>query len=123
MDLSPYRWRNRLLLVFASPASGQEYEKQRRLLKGSEPGFEDRDLLLGEFPGRETGRLNGTPIPAVDERKLRDGFGVRDDGFVVLLVGKDGGEKFRSGSPVPAQEVFRRVDAMPMRRREMGGRG
>lgn len=40
--------------------------------------------------------------------------------FAVLLVGKDGGEKHRWTTPVLMKEIFGLVDAMPMRRREMG---
>lgn len=36
-----------------------------------------------------------------------------------VLVGRDGGVKVRSDEPVPTPDLFARVDAMPMRRREM----
>jgi hypothetical protein len=39
--------------------------------------------------------------------------------FLVVLIGKDGKEKLRSGVPMPPQELFAIVDAMPMRRAEM----
>jgi hypothetical protein len=32
VDLSTYKWKNRLLLIFAAP--GEEYEEQLRLLGG-----------------------------------------------------------------------------------------
>jgi hypothetical protein len=38
-------------------------------------------------------------------------------------VGRDGGEKLRSAEPVAPEELFDLVDAMPMRRREMRGKG
>ncbi len=118
MDLSFYKWKNRLLLLFAPSASDEKYEEQIRLLEGLEAEFEDRDLLLGKFLEVETGELDGA-IPPEDAAKQRDAFSVEPDGFVVLLIGKDGTEKFRTGEPVPAEEIFRRIDAMPMRRREM----
>lgn len=49
----------------------------------------------------------------------RDRFRVEPDTLAVLLVGKDGTVKHRSGEPVGPEEVFSLVDAMPMRRREM----
>ena len=113
MDLSSYKWKNRLLLIFAPSAFEGMYKEQLRLLEGLKPEFEERDLLLGEFPEDEAGELNAA--------KLRDEFNVVPDGFTVLLVGKDGSEKFRSEDPVSAEEIFRRIDAMPMRRREMRG--
>jgi hypothetical protein len=90
-------------------------------LRYLEPEFEDRDLLLGKFLEGEAGELDGTPVSAEDAAKLRDEFDVEPDSFAVLLVGKDGTEKFRAGEPVPAEEIFRRIDAMPMRKREMRG--
>ena len=46
-------------------------------------------------------------------------MGVGDEWFAVVLVGRHGGTRFRSGEPVPAPHLFTRIDAMPMRRREM----
>jgi hypothetical protein len=39
-----------------------------------------------------------------------------------VLVGKDGGEKFRSTEPVLAEKLFDLIVAMPMRRREVRAR-
>lgn len=39
--------------------------------------------------------------------------------FSVVLIGKDGGEKLRRTTPLPPEELFAVVDAMPMRRAEM----
>ena len=121
MDLSFYKWKNRLLLVFASSTAEESYEEQLRLLEGPESEFEERDLLPGFF--HEVGKLAGVSVPQEDVAKVRERFSIDPDGFVVLLVGKDGGEKFRAEEPVPAEEIFRRIDAMPMRRREMRERG
>lgn len=116
MDLSSYKWKNRLLLVFAPSTSG-ECEDQLRRLEGLERDFEERDLLLGKLLERDDGELDGTTVPSEEMVKLREGFTV--EGFAVILVGKDGTEKFRSEEPVAPEEIFRRIDAMPMRRREM----
>jgi hypothetical protein len=92
-------------LIF-TPSESREYEKQRDLFRGHEPGFEDRDLTISLFPED-------------DGAEMRDRYGVKPGSFVVVLVGRDGGEKFRSEEPVSAQELFDRIDTMPMRRREM----
>ena len=41
------------------------------------------------------------------------------DDFTCMLVGKDGGVKLSSDTPVPAERLSDVIDAMPMRRREM----
>lgn len=41
------------------------------------------------------------------------------DGFKVRLIGKDGGEKLSSTTPVTMPELFAVIDQMPMRQREM----
>ncbi len=45
---------------------------------------------------------------------LRDG-----QGFQVLLIGKDGGIKMRSATPVAAEDILSLIDSMPMRQQEM----
>ena len=44
---------------------------------------------------------------------------LRDIGFSVLLIGKDGGEKLRVNEVPDLQAIYAVVDAMPMRSREM----
>ena len=39
--------------------------------------------------------------------------------FTVILIGKDGGEKFRSSSILSTSRLFAMVDAMPMRQAEI----
>jgi len=42
--------------------------------------------------------------------------------FSVVLIGKDGGEKFQQTTPLAPAELFALVDAMPMRQAEMNER-
>jgi hypothetical protein len=47
-------------------------------------------------------------------------YGVERDEFVVILIGKDGGEKLRkTGEILPTDLLFATIDAMPMRQREI----
>jgi hypothetical protein len=39
--------------------------------------------------------------------------------FTVVLIGKDGSEKFRSHEPVGPAQLFALIDAMPMRQAEL----
>jgi hypothetical protein len=63
----------------------------------------------------------GTPLDTTSIERRRRRYEVPDDGFAVVLVGKDGTEKRRDLSPVPVAPIFETIDAMPMRQREMRG--
>lgn len=80
------------------------------MLAGYESGIEERDLLVIPHFENDAGE---------EATSLRDRFDVGSGMFTAVLVGKDGGEKFRSRNPIPPQDLFERIDAMPMRRREM----
>jgi hypothetical protein len=90
--LSEHKWRDRLFIVFAPGEDDASLEEQKRLLEKHEPGFEERDLIPKYILG--------------------------GDSFATILVGKDGTEKARFERPVEAEELFRRIDEMPMRKRE-----
>ena len=100
---------NRRLLVFAPSAGHEAYARQLQLLEGREPGCQDRDLLTEPF------FEDGSDGSAA----ARSRFRVEGGAFVAVLVGRDGGEKFRSAEPVPPEKLFDLIDAMPMRRREV----
>ena len=91
-DLEPYRWRQRVLVISAPSPTDPRLTAMRRDLKESSCSLKERDLVVLE-------RL-GAP------------------GFLVRLLGKDGGEKLRRETPVPVDEILALIDAMPMRREE-----
>ncbi|MGI4790057.1 MAG: DUF4174 domain-containing protein [Janthinobacterium lividum] len=112
-DLSRYRDKNRLLLVFAPSLSDVRWKKQNALLDNSAVAFKDRDLL--RFDYLEKG---GTPGKA-----LRLRYGVKPGQFRVLLIGKDGHVASEGPSPIGLNELTEQIDRMPMRRDEMRQRG
>ena len=100
--LDPYRWQARPILVFAQ-------EGDPRLTAQIEAFAEVRDGL------RERRNLVVVDINAASALRAR----FSPDGFTVVLVGLDGGEKARETGVVPGDVFAGRIDAMPMRRREL----
>ncbi len=119
--LRPFRGRNRLLVLLAPALQSPAYQAQLDQFNGVEDACRERDLLLGHvfFDGQS--RVGTTPLDAAGARDLRAHFGVKDDDFMAILVGKDGTEKRRYSAPVAARAVFEAIDAMPMRQQEMEG--
>jgi len=126
-DLRSFEYARRPLLVFA-PLEHPGLVEQDRLLGEENAGLIDRDMVIVTVASnaggsvRHPARDEGRRISAEDARALRDRFGVPVDDFAVVLVGKDGTEKKRWDEPVEMEPVFELIDAMPMRRREMGER-
>ena len=58
------------------------------------------------------------PVAIKDAPELRRRFHL-PEGFCVVLIGKDGGQKASWQKIVRPEEVYRSIDEMPMRRREM----
>lgn len=118
IDLTPYRWENRLVLIFAPTTTDTALTSQLATFEGREAASVDRDLLLGYFPAGAAGSFSGEPVAASAGKTLREELGVAADGFTVLLIGKDGGVKLRSAKPLSADTIFATIDSMPMRQQE-----
>ena len=56
-------------------------------------------------------------VSAPGGSQLREALQI--DGFEIVLIGKDGGVKLRSKTPLDVETLYAVIDAMPMRRREM----
>ncbi|MDO6442873.1 DUF4174 domain-containing protein [Marinobacter sp. 2_MG-2023] len=111
--LNDYRWKNRLILVQAASENGGEIET----LRGVRAKVDDRDIVW--FVSTGSGVVSNqqsvssslkSDVKAMLEESRSDGQ--------VLLIGKDGGIKSRD-SYLDLDAIFRRIDAMPMRAREM----
>ena len=118
LDLASYRWENRLVLIFASTTNDATLQEQLHTFGWRDPEVVDRDLILGYFPITEIGSFGGEPIAASAGAALREKFDIAADSFTVLLIGKDGGVKMRSATPLTADKIFATIDSMPMRQQE-----
>ncbi|RSK51479.1 DUF4174 domain-containing protein [Hymenobacter rigui] len=109
--VSAARWQWRILLLCAPEPDNAALLRQRRLLAPVQPQLTARDLLVREVVYDQ--------LSAADLRYLRERLGVKTSGFVVLLLGKDGGVKRRETTPLLPAQLFSTIDAMPMRQQEM----
>lgn len=115
----------RPLLIFAPSASDARLQQQLKAFDPHTPDFRERDVLVvvNTKDGKPVNpsalqSLRTTKLDAAESEKLRHRFNISDDSFVVLLVGKDGGEKYRSENIVTVATLNHKIDAMPMRRAE-----
>ncbi len=107
-EFSDRQWQNRLLVIFADEESDLRLDEQRREMGPMIAQMRDRDVMMVEIVGQDP---------------LRETLGVGNEGFHVVLVGKDGGVKLRSEAPVRGARIVSLIDSMPMRQDEVKRRG
>ena len=105
--LDDLRLKSRVLVVVA-PGEDSSATEQRQIYRTSEQGMSERAIVLVEALG------DGDRA-----RQIRMRLGADGNRFQVYLIGKDGHTAFSSKAPVPADDLFAKVDAMPMRQQEM----
>lgn len=116
----------RPLLVFAPSATPLVIE-QLQALTHSIPDLRDRDVLIVPLLLNEDHKPIGavlTPaiigsMSAAEQAAARRRFHIQPNKFTVILIGKDGGEKLRSHTPISLDTLRSTIDAMPMRQEEM----
>ncbi|MEM6667347.1 MAG: DUF4174 domain-containing protein [Pseudomonadota bacterium] len=116
--LDQYRWETRPLVIFAPAADDLLLVEQRALLIAEISGLKDRDMNVVAVIGEERAISELGPQPAATAAAFRARFKVPTDQFMVILVGKDGQEKYRAPVTIPGSILFDIIDAMPMRQRE-----
>jgi hypothetical protein len=113
--LAGHRWHDRIVLVFADAPGEPALLRQRETFARNEVGLRRRDTIVVEIVG-------GRASPGFDGPALRQMMD-RDQGFLVVLIGKDGGVKVRSETVLPIGRLFATIDAMPMARAEAAKAG
>ncbi|WP_299045566.1 DUF4174 domain-containing protein [uncultured Tateyamaria sp.] len=104
-DLSEFVWEKRPIVVFADSPNDPNFRQQIDFLEARAEELAERDVVV----------LTDTD-PSVDSA-LRVKF--RPRGFMLVLVGKDGGVKLRKPFPWDVRELTRTIDKMPIRQREI----
>ena len=96
----PYRQ----LLIFDNDTSLSLVQQQMQLLNQEVMAIKERDIQ----------------IKIVDkDNPLYKKYNAKPALFTVLLIGKDGGEKYRTNTLLEPKQLFALVDAMPLRKDEM----
>lgn len=113
--LKNYTWQNRVLLVIADTQKNTNFKEQQHILTQRQTQLQDRDLEILYLPLNE--------VSQADKTFLIEQFNIQEKIFCAILIGKDGGEKLRSAKPLPVDNLFETIDAMPMRKQEMKKNG
>jgi len=108
----------RPFLIFSAKPDDPALLAQLHKLKDAAPGLTSREVLLIAIPfdNPSPTETNLTPSEALAARRR---FHVAPTEFTVILLGKDGGEKFRSRNPVSFDKLRDLIDSMPMRQGEI----
>ncbi|NIZ14989.1 DUF4174 domain-containing protein [Phaeobacter sp. HF9A] len=105
IDLDAYRWTHRPVVVFAdSPADPRYHEQIRELMQDPE-ALARRDVIVF---------VDTDPSARSALRKK-----LRPRGFMLVLIGKDGGVKLRKPLPWSVREISRSIDKTPTRLQEV----
>ena len=97
----------RQLLLFYSEPGKVILGKQKQELAAQEAGLKERDLIVKEYA-----------VGSTEEAVLKTWKINTSTPFTCILIGRDGGEKFRTGELLTSEKLFAIIDAMPMRRNE-----
>ena len=103
-----FLWTNRPIVVFADSPADPRFIEQMELLERDETALVERDVVV---------LVDTDPAAKSD---LRTSF--RPRGFMMVLIGKDGGVKLRKPFPWDVRELSRVIDKMPMRQQEIRDR-
>lgn len=97
----------RILYVFDQNSDTKAVKDQLKLLAEAAQGCEERDIEIIQV------------FDSPQRMFLEKIYKYTGDKFMIVLVGKDGKEKYRTMSALKAEELFSIIDAMPMRQYEI----
>ena len=116
-SLKDYRWQNRIIMI-NSDANDKLSKEQKQILLVDEQGLKERHILIFEIDSDKIIDITNQKKYPIEQNALKQ-LQLTEGIFEVLLIGKDGGVKLRSDSPVEKGAFFGLIDQMPMRQAEM----
>ncbi|GEO05301.1 hypothetical protein AAE02nite_29650 [Adhaeribacter aerolatus] len=109
----------RVVLVFAATAADARWQRQQELLLQANQELTARDLVVLGVLGNQVNTSSSKTVKLPGPEILREQYNIKPDQFTVILVGKDGTEKYRAQEVIKPGTIFNIIDAMPMRQQEM----
>ena len=108
VDLEAFKWIARPVVVFADSEADPRFREQMELLDARIGALTDRDVVI----------ITDTDPSAGSELRRK----LRPRGFILAIIGKDGGVKLRKPLPWSVREISRSIDKMPLRKQEIRAR-
>ncbi len=105
IELDTFKWTARPIVVFADSANDPAFRRQIELLQSRKQELVERDVVL----------ITDTDPDARSDLRIK----LRPRGFMLTVIGKDGGVKLRKPFPWDVRELTRAIDKMPIRRQEI----
>ena len=122
-DLSDFKWKNRILIVKTLKSDSEKFNGQLNEFKNSNEGFNERKLVLFTMKKDDFSLIDFTTGESSYSGKVSESISKnilnQSSDFEIILIGLDGGIKLRQGEILLKEDLFRIIDAMPMRRNEM----
>lgn len=119
LNLKNFEWKNRVLII---GGDSSKFKSQLDQINLESNEFTDRDLviILIEEDNSRISYDGLKTIKTIDydsTLNLRNKYNFKE--FNLLLIGKDGDEKYNSKKPVSINAVIELIDGMPMRKQEI----
>lgn len=118
-DLSSHQWEDRLVLILTDDTDNSTYQDQINELYSDKQGLEDRKLVIYTVLPNKIKRDDMPNQGWIESGELNNEYKKSEEPFEILLIGLDGGVKLRQSEFLSNEELFGRIDQMPMRRREL----
>ena len=119
LDLNEFKWKNRLVLLFAFNQQDEGLNAFELAVKQAPEDFLDRDMILFKILKEGPSTVGTQALSPESGAKIREQLRVYSDSFSVYLVGKDGTVKLKGDASTSLSEIFALIDTMPMRRNEI----
>ncbi len=112
-NLDSHRWNDRVIIISADEANSKLAESQFNVLKAEKDKLKDRKIVIYKCISNNCIFYNG------EEASKTIKMDVSIKGFETVLVGLDGGQKFKSKKVENPSVFLNLIDTMPMRRQEL----
>lgn len=106
-------------MIFAPDSVSDSYQLQMDKFSSLPDELTERDLILISVFEEECARLGDEIISNSSVNHIRSRLSPSKNDYSIFLIGKDGGVKLRKNDVLEPSELFRVIDRMPMRQREM----
>ena len=110
---------HRFLLIFSPDGQHQALLEQSKMLRQAHAGVTERDMVVVQVVENNVEAMPAVPERLPEATALRQAYHIEPDKFTLILVGKDGGEKYRATHAQAPAVLFSIIDAMPMRQSEV----